>query len=274
MIVDPPPELPVLGPLYVGGDTCSYFRDGRPARTAYAQPYRPLRPAEFECAMQFGMRRSGTILYRPLCPNCRKCQPFRIDVARFEPSKSQRRVIRKCEGLFEVRAHRPPVDPEHLGLFAKYQAGQHGEHGIEPSLESYERFLGDTIVETMELSWRGKSGNLAAVGIVDLLPSGVSTVYFYWDPDLRDLSLGTYSALTEIDLCRKWNRPYYYLGFLVPGAPTMNYKASFGAAEVWNGVRWVPLPARGIEDPQVVQILRAAEINAMEEDKARFADLG
>jgi leucyl-tRNA---protein transferase len=269
VIADPPHELPVLGTLFLGGDTCAYFRDGRPARTAFAQPRRMLTPAEYDTALNIGMRRSGAILYRPLCPNCRKCQPFRIDVSRFEPSKSQRRVIRKCENRFDVRAHRPRVDPEHLDLFARYQAGQHGERGIDPSEESYERFLGESVTDTIELSWR-LEGKLVACGILDAVPSGLSTVYFFWDPDLADLSMGTYSALTEIDLCRQWKLPYYYLGYLVPGAETMNYKAQFAAGEVWDGTSWIPVEGRGVENPSVARILDEAERRAMEADSERF----
>jgi leucyl-tRNA---protein transferase len=272
VILPPPPELPTLGAIYVSGDSCSYFRDGRPSRTAYSQPSRLLSATQYDVALGLGMRRSGTILYRPICPGCRKCQPFRIDVARFEASKSQRRVIRKCEHLFHIHAHEPRLDNEHLDLFTRYQAFQHGEHGIEADAESYHRFLGESVVETLELSWRDASSNkLVAVGILDVVPSGLSTVYFYWDPELRDYSLGTYSALMEITLCKRWNKPYYYLGYLVPGAPTMNYKAAFGAAEVWNGTCWIPVPGRGLEEPAVLAVLAEAESQAIVADGRRFA---
>jgi arginyl-tRNA--protein-N-Asp/Glu arginylyltransferase len=270
LILSPPPELPVLGLLFAGGEKCSYFRDDRPARTIYSQPQRVLTPQEYDTALSLGMRRSGQILYRPVCPGCRKCQPFRIAIANFEPSKSQRRVIRKCEGRFEIRLHRPRLDHEHLDLFARYQAGQHGERGIDATEESYEGFLVRSVVDTMELSWRDSAGRLCAVGIVDMIPSGVSTVYFFWDPMLRDLSLGTYSALVEMDLCRQWNKPYYYLGYLVPGAETMNYKASFSGGEIWNGENWVPVGGRGIEEPLLLAALAEAETGSIEADQRRF----
>jgi arginyl-tRNA--protein-N-Asp/Glu arginylyltransferase len=270
LIVSAPPELPVLGLLVAGGDKCSYFRDDRPACTVYSQPRRPLSPQEYDTALSLGMRRSGRILYRPVCPGCRKCQPFRIDVNRFAPSKSQRRVMRKCEGAFEVRLQHPRFDPEHIDLFARYQAAQHGVRGIDPSMESYRQFLVDSITETVELAWRDPSGKLCAVGILDIVPSGVSTVYFFWDPELRDYSLGTYSALLEIDLCRQWNKPYYYLGYLVPGAETMNYKASFSGGEVWNGEGWVPVGGRGIDDPLLLSALAEAEIASIQADQRRF----
>lgn len=33
-------------------------------------------------------------------------------------------------------------------------------------------------------------GVLIAVGVLDVLPSCISSVYFFWDPDLASLSLG------------------------------------------------------------------------------------
>ena len=38
-------------------------------------------------------------------------------------------------------------------------------------------------------------GKMIAVGVLDILPQGASSVYLYYDPDYRFLSLGTYSAL-------------------------------------------------------------------------------
>ena len=38
-------------------------------------------------------------------------------------------------------------------------------------------------------------GKLIAVGVIDILPKCVSSVYLYYDPDYSYMSLGTYSAL-------------------------------------------------------------------------------
>ena len=38
-------------------------------------------------------------------------------------------------------------------------------------------------------------GKIIAVGVIDILPHSVSSVYLYYDPDYSFLSLGTYSAL-------------------------------------------------------------------------------
>jgi arginine-tRNA-protein transferase len=40
---------------------------------------------------------------------------------------------------------------------------------------------------------------LIAVGVVDILPHGLSSVYFFYDPQYRKYSLGVYGALREIE---------------------------------------------------------------------------
>lgn len=71
---------------------------------------------------------------------------------------------------------------------------------------------------------------MIAVGVIDILPSCVSSVYFYYDPEYDFLSLGTYASLREIALARELNKTcetlkHYYLGFYIPTCPKMRYKS-------------------------------------------------
>jgi len=79
-VIPPPGVLGQLGPLVVVEGECAYFEDQRATRTAFALPG-TLKPSEYQRAMDIGMRRSGTVVYRPLCEGCRKCQPLRVPVA-------------------------------------------------------------------------------------------------------------------------------------------------------------------------------------------------
>ena len=54
------------------------------------------------------------------------------------------------------------------------------------------------------------------------------------------------------------------------GSKTMNYKASFPGAEVWDGDRWQPLGGRDPAKPEVQRVLRLAEQQAMAADAGRF----
>ncbi|XP_014599799.1 PREDICTED: arginyl-tRNA--protein transferase 1 isoform X4 [Polistes canadensis] len=71
---------------------------------------------------------------------------------------------------------------------------------------------------------------LIAIGVIDILPSCVSSVYFFYDPEYSFLSLGTFSSLREIYLTRHLNKiasnlKYYYMGFYIHTCPKMRYKA-------------------------------------------------
>jgi arginyl-tRNA--protein-N-Asp/Glu arginylyltransferase len=259
--------LRVPSPFLILDDTCPYFPDGRPSRTAFVYPDRALEPPEFEAAIHLGMRRSGHLLYRPICPGCRKCQPYRVEIAGFRLSDSQKRVWKRCEGKFEVSMAPPSASAENIDLYRRYGEFQHGKGDANPA--NYSEFLVDSIADTYELSFR-REGRLAAVSIVDVLPTGVSSVYSYWEPELREWSVGTYTALFEIDLCRRNGLPYYYLGFLVPGAKTMNYKAKFGPGEVWDGENWLRVEGRDPAGPGMREVLEKAEQLATLADTRHF----
>ena len=56
-------------------------------------------------------------------------------------------------------------------------------------------------------------GKLIAVGVIDILPNTVDSVYFFWDTDYPFLNLGRFSALLEIQFLK--NHPsikYYMMG--------------------------------------------------------------
>ncbi len=45
-----------------------------------------------------------------------------------------------------------------------------------------------------------------AVGVVDVLPRCLSSVYFFWDPSCGHLALGRYSALQEVQWVQQVGR--------------------------------------------------------------------
>lgn len=73
---------------------------------------------------------------------------------------------------------------------------------------------------------------LVAVGVLDLLPTGLSSVYFFYDPDYRDLVLGKVCALKEIEFAAAQGLEYYYLGYFIASCPKMKYKGEYQPAEL------------------------------------------
>ena len=91
-------------------------------------------------------------------------------------------------------------------------------------------------------------GRLFAVGVCDILPSGMSSVYFFYDPEMNALNVGTWSAAKEIEWIRDRAHPvfhYYYMGFYIDSCVKMRYKGDFFPSELLCPVtyNWVPLAA-------------------------------
>lgn len=104
-------------------------------------------------------------------------------------------------------------------------------------LRSYREFLVETCVDTLEIEYR-VDGALAAVALTDRATDGLSAVYAFFDPAYSALSLGTYSILKQLDLCREWGLRYLYLGLYVAGSPPMEYKVRYRPHERRVGGTW------------------------------------
>ncbi|KAJ2610834.1 Arginyl-tRNA--protein transferase 1 [Coemansia sp. RSA 1285] len=92
-------------------------------------------------------------------------------------------------------------------------------------------------------------GKLVAVGVIDILPRCVSSVYLFYDPDYSWLSVGSYSSLVEISLVRRLHNyvdadiQYYYMGYYVPTCPKMTYKARWHPSYLLDLItmKWIPV---------------------------------
>ena len=198
--------------------------------------------------MDAGFRRSGKVLYQPACGGCRECRSIRVPVATFRPGKSQRRCLRKNADLV-VASGRAVATDEKFDLYRRYVTQWHGKDAAEEDRASFESFLYDSPVETVEYTYRDPAGRLLAVGICDVCPESFSTVYFYHNPADARRSLGTFGALYEIEAARGMGIPHYYLGFWINGCGTMDYKSRFRPAEVLHpdGI-WRPLEEGAVGD--------------------------
>lgn len=191
--------------------------------------------------MDAGFRRSGHVLYQPACRDCRACVPLRVPVAGFVPNSSQRRCYRKNADLV-VDVGLPAVTEEKLALYNRYNAQWHG--GPEMTLADFGTAFYESCVGTIEFTYRTPQGELLAVGLCDLGPASLSSVYFYFEPQASRRGLGTFGALWEIHFAA-WNAiPFYYLGFWVAGCDAMSYKANFRPHELLalDG-KWGPGPS-------------------------------
>nr|CAG4645528.1 EOG090X06AF [Lynceus sp. MCZ IZ 141354] len=127
-------------------------------------------------------------------------------------------------------------------LYLKYQVTVHKDKPEKCGLEQYCRFLVDSPLEDCYPESGPEMGygsfhqqywldeRLIAVGVIDILPHCLSSVYFYYDPDYSFLSLGTYASLQEIAFVRQLALPtlqWYYLGFYIHSCTKMRYKGQY-----------------------------------------------
>lgn len=227
--------LPGIPLPLIRGEThlCPYLHD-RPASNLVFWSD-GLSDDEYQWLMDHNFRRSGTVFYRPSCGECGECIPIRIPVTEFTPNKSQRRAWRVNQDV-TVTIASPTCDEQRLALYRAYQTTVHDKSDpIET--DDYERFLVDSPVTSLEFAYR-LNDQLIGVGIVDATPVALSSVYFYYNPAFRDRSLGVFSALREIEECRRRALPYWYLGLYIRDCSKMAYKASFRPSELLRNGVW------------------------------------
>ena len=204
---------------------CSYLA-GREARSQVATPSFLISPPIYSELVRQGFRRSGTFTYRPRCNGCLACVPVRVDVNAFAASRSQRRVWKKIHHL-DVSLHPLQDKPEYFDLYQRYQNARHHDGGMSnDSHEQYQKFLLHSHVDSMLVEFR-EAGILRMVSIIDALDDGLSSVYTFFEPDIRQASFGTYNVLWQIELCRQLQLPYLYLGYWIKASQKMAYKANF-----------------------------------------------
>jgi arginyl-tRNA--protein-N-Asp/Glu arginylyltransferase len=199
-------------------------------------------PADYMRRLKEGWRRFGHMIFRPRCKECSQCRSLRVVVNRFEPNRSQRRVRTLNESDVRLSIHEPSVSFAKLDLYDRYHAFQ-ADHKDWPihapkDPDDYRQSFVDNPFSTEE--WRYTLGSeLIGVGYVDVLPEGLSAIYFFYDPELRRRQLGTWNVLSLIEETRRRGLPHLYLGYYVSGCPSLEYKAMYRPNEtIGLGGRW------------------------------------
>jgi arginine-tRNA-protein transferase len=188
-----------------------------------------------------GFRRSHNIAYAPVCPSCNACVPIRIRAADFEPSRTQKRVMRVNTDM-QVQEMPPRATAEQFQLFQAYQRQRHGEGDMATmSFYDYRAMVEDTPIETSVVEFRLPSGQLAGACLTDRLGDGLSAVYSFFDTSLTTRSLGTYAIMWLVARAVELDLPNVYLGYWVEESRKMGYKAKFRPSEILRAGQWVPL---------------------------------
>lgn len=189
-----------------------------------------------------GWRHFGPIFYRYkeaiTADGLRHVLPLRLDLKRFQPSKSQRRVLRRNSDV-EIRVKRAELDPERQRLFDLHK--MRFKDNIPNSLED---FLGPAPQAgpclTIEVGGFLK-GRLIAASYMDVGSNSVSSIYAFFDPEHADRSLGTATVLWEIVVARRSAKRYYYPGYCYVEPSGYDYKRRFRPMECYDWESWKDL---------------------------------
>jgi arginyl-tRNA--protein-N-Asp/Glu arginylyltransferase len=223
--------------------------------------------SEYLQRMLDGWRRFGNMMFRPACPHCRACQALRVRADQFRPDRSQRRVRKANEGIVSLQIGPPQVTRDKLSLYDRFHAYQSEAKGWpehapkDPSsyaesfveqpfeIEEWCYYLGDRLIGvgyvdhlpepppaqqpvTTERSDRAHSRGAREKDLVGQRVEGLSAIYFFYDPDERSRSPGTWNVLCLLEEAVRRGLPYVYLGYYVSGCQSMEYKPRFTPNEV------------------------------------------
>lgn len=212
--------------VYDQPEPCPYL-PGKTARLPLRMPDQRLSGGQFDARLAAGDRRAGMFLYTTACEQCRACESIRLDVNDFTPSRAQQRAWKRGQQEFRLKIGSPRVDADHVSLFNKHRTERNLAKDRQPlDEEAYAEFLAISCCQTVELAYY-RQEVLAMVAIVDVGAIALSAVYTYYDPDVSKLSPGVYSIMQEIDLCRRWQRQYLYLGLYIAESVHMKYKGEY-----------------------------------------------
>lgn len=267
--------LDTITPYGVSKSKCGYCHDPRGNTSlTYGFSAESYAPQDYDKLMLHGWSRSGNYIYVPL--NHKTCCPqyiIRLHTQEFAPTSSQRKAWRRFQKRLNVQSPQQltitteiaSFTEEKYLLFKKYSMAVHKDQNEDLKESTFQRFLVDSPLNTwlnrhsidanqdpMALNkygtfhqlYRTASGELVGVGVQDIVPSGMISVYFYYDPAYKQWSLGRASALYEIQLCQQQGYSFYYMGYYVHSCSKMNYKRDYSPSYLLCPATytWHPVP--------------------------------
>ena len=184
--------------------------------------------------LQRGWRRFGKVQFVPLCKTCNDCKTIRIDINKYEFSKSDKRILNKNKDI-NVYVQKPTLSIDHINLFNKYHKNMQDKKNwkaneIDPAdyHSSYvdgEGEFGKEILYFLD-------DKLICVALCDMNQESLSSVYCYYDHEYEKRSLGKFSILAQISMAKQSNVPYLFLGYWIKDHYSMGYKENYMPFEV------------------------------------------
>jgi len=187
--------------------------------------------------IQRGWRRFGKYYFHPVCEGCNECKSLRIEVNAFKASRSQRKALKRNVNT-RIIVQKPTLTQMHIDLYDKYHNFKSDKDGWKQKSISQQEYHENFVDGAHDF---GKEvlyivdDKLVGVDLIDVLEDGISSIYFFYDPDYSDLSLGTFSLLYQIKLAKILELEWIYLGYWVEGCKAFAYKPNFKPQQILDG---------------------------------------
>ena len=243
------PDEPLfrLGRVY--GSTYGWCSNCDKEGTSYEMVIRPLSmtPTQYQHLIDNGWyRRGGVKMFRMIHNHSLQCCDWetRVHVNKFDykSHKSYRKVLRRMPtDRLTVETKPKHFSKEAFDLYNSYHIHRHEKP--QKSEFSYCEHVVDSPIanETIDGVDYGTfhqlyrlDGKLVAVGIIDVVPKGMVSIYMWYDisKEIKKYSFGVYSALKEIEFVQEMSRSnptmqFYYLQGWNKGNPKLSYKARY-----------------------------------------------
>jgi arginine-tRNA-protein transferase len=172
----------------------------------------------------------------------RTITPLRLDLARFVPSRSQRRVLKR-NGDVRVVIRDTVIDDEKHALF--YRHRERFEENVPESLFTFlsESKPASVPCRNQEICIYG-GDRLLAASFLDIGHRATSAVYAMFDPEETRRSLGIFTMLVAIRHSMELGCRLYYPGYATREPSFYDYKKRFSPLESLEwGTGWRPLEA-------------------------------
>jgi arginine-tRNA-protein transferase len=222
---------------------CPYL-PGRSERKVFTELKGPHADSLNDALGRIGFRRSQTVAYRPSCLDCSACISVRVVAGEFEPSGTQKRLMKR-NGDLVATVCRPWSTSEQFELLQSYLSVRHPEGGMTSMDEiDFADMVEHTPVTSYVVEYREPSedgvtpGRLVGACLTDRQCDGLSMIYSFYDPHHDRQGLGTYIILDHIQRATEMDLSYVYLGYWVEGSPRMQYKVRFRPMEKLGRSGW------------------------------------
>jgi arginyl-tRNA--protein-N-Asp/Glu arginylyltransferase len=217
--------------------TCPYLHN-RSSCNHIIDPDYPLSPKKYDLLLGMGFRRSAGIVYRPACDGCSECKSCRVPVSSFQPNRSQIRAWKKIQNESTCLETPAEFNPEHFELYRQYTRTRHQDSDMKDSSEDqYMEFLTSKWSQTLFLELR-YDDKLFAVAVTDQQPRSLSALYTFFNPDFTQLSPGVVAILCQIDLAKKLELDWLYLGYWIKDCQKMRYKTQYRPIQIFDEGHW------------------------------------